>query len=1322
MKKKVILFSLLVMAFMMVMLPVSADSFSDVDTDHWAYEAIEKSAAQNIAGGYSDGTFQPDKNISRAEFVTLFNRKFNFDKGAPIDFSDAKEEAWYYQDLQVAVGKGYVGGYPDGTIRPDAAITRQEIAMVVSNALDLEADITVLGRFKDTSTFKAWSKPAIAAVVDADIMTGYEDKTFKPARPITRAEAIQTLENLILIVENQQLGSETDHREILSNVHITEEDTVVQNVTIKGDLIVEASVDAGDVTLRDVVVEGETYVYGGGSNSIHLNNTILNGQVTLNNTQHPVRLVLDETSQTQDVLIQSAAILESTNTTGSSFGTVDINVPERANVELRGRFNQVNLTSKGATLTLADETEVDDLAVSEKASIKGNGRINKAHVTASGVSFDQRPADMDVSEGISRPSVPSTSKPSTPSDDSNQPDDEDESGEESPAPEEPTLPEEDDEAPVEETPMVAAVLGETTYAKTVGLNEEVTLPSEVDVRLSNGEKKAVTIHWDGDALTDEVGTFNYEGIIKNDQTETNFTFDLTVELTGYSEKRIQTEAGYTQMVAYVENQAALDYAHDLLYIDRIVITAGDAYSLPDNFSKALTIQADTTVDFLGASVDDVVLLGNDITLKNGQVESINYSDAGYVTLDGIIDTAATEHTLSGPDQVNFIGKTEIKGDVVITAGPVTVTNNATVTGQVIIQTADSVTLTGVFDTVVVDAEAYVRLTAVEINTLMVRQNATIISSNVTVYSAEKREGVTITQTDVQTSSMFRIASVTYSVYNQDSIEHFEEVLDLFDLDRYLRVLNTYINHAEYGNEHDMFPVEQKGILQTAYDEATIFKAQEGLSQTDVDQKVDALKDTLTAFGESRIFIDSSDLRYLVRSIEQTLARTTVGNFYGQVSETTYNELAALVDEAKTSIESGLTAEETEALESSLERKYDIFKIERRNYAEENGKVFGSVTFYTTNDSESFINGIDLDFKDRITGYSTLHGGMDAKIEEIDFENEPNPSDILNYKIMTSLGYYEGTFTAGDYMNNRVIDLEGKYQKDNVSTIDVDLSNFEQNVEVQDIHLVEETTDRGFSVKANTLIPNGKYAIGVVLKNNNHLYLLEDSTILEGGNQKVVFDNDIITYDFAYENFTGYESELNAVDTDDLYLHVNQEDNIEKISVSPTLDSIDFNFGAYESGNKWLSEYWYYRVSVNLADVQNQEITVTNDYEIKLGLRNNMDKVDVINPYDPLFIYFDLKLENAFGHELVHAGYYQDDYDHYLGSITITDDQGKSETYNDEVYQLMNLSVKDLLPEAKDNVEITFDFNGGPFIMAPYIVELELSEDYDLNDDLYGLVE
>ncbi len=111
---------------------------------------------------------------------------------APQPFKDVKQDSFYEQPVNYLVGKKVVSGYGDNTFRPNQTITRAEVASMLSNMLQLHTSNLPSSPFRDVMDDKWYAKP-IVALVSEGIVTGYEDRTFRPNQTISRAEMAKML-------------------------------------------------------------------------------------------------------------------------------------------------------------------------------------------------------------------------------------------------------------------------------------------------------------------------------------------------------------------------------------------------------------------------------------------------------------------------------------------------------------------------------------------------------------------------------------------------------------------------------------------------------------------------------------------------------------------------------------------------------------------------------------------------------------------------------------------------------------------------------------------------------------------------------------------------------------------------------------------------------------------------------------------------------------------------------------------------------------------------------------------------------------------------
>lgn len=168
--------------------------FSDVD-GHWAKEYIEYLYKNGIISGFEDGSVQPNKIITRAEFVSMLMRAKPVEKTEDAAFNDVSADDWYYEAVLDAAGAGIVVG-TDGNFMPNSAVTREQLAVMIYRALGETGEAAEL-TFADSDSVADYAKEAISYLAGAGIMSGYEDNTIRAKKETTRAEVARLLYVLI---------------------------------------------------------------------------------------------------------------------------------------------------------------------------------------------------------------------------------------------------------------------------------------------------------------------------------------------------------------------------------------------------------------------------------------------------------------------------------------------------------------------------------------------------------------------------------------------------------------------------------------------------------------------------------------------------------------------------------------------------------------------------------------------------------------------------------------------------------------------------------------------------------------------------------------------------------------------------------------------------------------------------------------------------------------------------------------------------------------------------------------------------------------------
>lgn len=167
--------------------------FTDIK-GHWSEQLLIEAAGEGVIGGYPDATFRPDQRITRAEYLTMLKGAFGWNGEGGYSFADGGDiPAWAVDAVRTAFQKGIITGYPDGTIRPSEAISREEAAVIAIRSSGLKPADAQSTTFGDDEIIGAWAKPYIQEAFEAGLVEGQGDNRFNPKGQMTRAEAAAML-------------------------------------------------------------------------------------------------------------------------------------------------------------------------------------------------------------------------------------------------------------------------------------------------------------------------------------------------------------------------------------------------------------------------------------------------------------------------------------------------------------------------------------------------------------------------------------------------------------------------------------------------------------------------------------------------------------------------------------------------------------------------------------------------------------------------------------------------------------------------------------------------------------------------------------------------------------------------------------------------------------------------------------------------------------------------------------------------------------------------------------------------------------------------
>lgn len=167
--------------------------FKDLIGYSWAQEAIQALASKGIVNGTSDQTFDPGKNISRADILTMLVRALGLKAAFTSNFDDVKKDDYFYEALGISKALGITNGVGDNKYLPSEAISRQDLMVLIARALNTTQHVIAKGTindlqaFTDASSIADYAVESIASLVKAGIIEG-SDNMINPNGKATRAE------------------------------------------------------------------------------------------------------------------------------------------------------------------------------------------------------------------------------------------------------------------------------------------------------------------------------------------------------------------------------------------------------------------------------------------------------------------------------------------------------------------------------------------------------------------------------------------------------------------------------------------------------------------------------------------------------------------------------------------------------------------------------------------------------------------------------------------------------------------------------------------------------------------------------------------------------------------------------------------------------------------------------------------------------------------------------------------------------------------------------------------------------------------------------
>ncbi|HBL12221.1 MAG TPA: S-layer protein [Cyanobacteria bacterium UBA11162] len=210
-------------------------SFSDVSSNYWARNFISELAQRDIIAGFPDGTFKPDAPVTRAQFAAMLrkaNQAFNKASGRnPINFGDVSSRYWAYSAIREAYSTGFMAGYPGNVFRPEQNIPREQVLVSLANGLEYSASsTTVLNYYNDASSISSWARSPIAAATEKRMVVNYP--TLKSLNPQRNATRAEVAAFIYQALVSEGEASALTSQYIVDTAPVAMEFTIPSGTTI----------------------------------------------------------------------------------------------------------------------------------------------------------------------------------------------------------------------------------------------------------------------------------------------------------------------------------------------------------------------------------------------------------------------------------------------------------------------------------------------------------------------------------------------------------------------------------------------------------------------------------------------------------------------------------------------------------------------------------------------------------------------------------------------------------------------------------------------------------------------------------------------------------------------------------------------------------------------------------------------------------------------------------------------------------------------------------------------------------------------------------
>ena len=391
----------------------------------WMDPYLDQVVDWGIMAGDKDGNLHPDRQITRAEFVTLINRAFGHKEVGATPFRDVPESAWYAEDVAIAYRAGYFAGTSATTASPEAPVTREQAVVMLGRNMRMQEGAGSILDYTDNTSMAPWSRGIIQEATDMGIVTGYDDGSFRPLTPITRGQAATIITRALGTLVNKP--GEQSAGSVYGNLTVNTPGITLKDTVVTGNLYLAGGVGLENVVLENVRVMGKIIVCGAGvsqkgESSIILRNVTAQGLEIDSMTSHFMSVRAEGLTNIKETTVHTSAYLEDITDDGLGLQYIKLDGAESTSLQLAGNIKEVlNITpgsalaigqgvankvtiderAQNSTLHIDDSAYIRDLNLDVGTTLSGSGDIGKLSVNASGSVVPMLPDHITVRPGVS---------------------------------------------------------------------------------------------------------------------------------------------------------------------------------------------------------------------------------------------------------------------------------------------------------------------------------------------------------------------------------------------------------------------------------------------------------------------------------------------------------------------------------------------------------------------------------------------------------------------------------------------------------------------------------------------------------------------------------------------------------------------------------------------------------------------------------------------------------------------------------------------------------------------------------------------------------